>query len=163
MAKEFNLIQIHLSDGPPIKQMRVMPNVAVVSRQVVKQADGITGWKLQVNIENDRWASFYIADSEPEALANPEIPDCTIFLNEIQVIQFVDLCDRGGVDVGSICRTCGDRGLILHIYPRGGNSPPGNMYMGCPDCEQGRHNLAAYDREMNQRYEEMNQRWKDIK
>jgi hypothetical protein len=39
------------------------------------------------------------------------------------------------------CTTCGGDGRILVFYARGPASPPGNHWVGCPDCEAGR----AYD------------------
>lgn len=137
MATKFNLIPVGLNEGFPIKQ-GIMHRVAVANREIVKREDRMAGWKLQVNVEDDQWVSFYVADSEPQSLANPDLPDCTVFLNNNNIAQFAEICDRAGVDVGSVCRTCGDRGMVLQWYDRGANSPPGNMYVGCPDCEQGR-------------------------
>lgn len=48
------------------------------------------------------------------------------------------------------CGTCNDEGKILHFYSRGPSSPPGNAFIGCPDCEKGRAYAAAIENEMKE-------------
>lgn len=42
------------------------------------------------------------------------------------------------------CVTCDGEARILAFFDRGPESPPGNHWIGCPDCEAGR----AYDEKL---------------
>ena len=48
----------------------------------------------------------------------------------------------------TICPTCKDERRILNFYSRGQNSPPGNQYVGCPDCAPGRAYEASIQAEL---------------
>lgn len=91
MAQRFVLVPV--GSGDPIKQAEVL-TVAVANRVH-------DGFKLQVNVEDDQWVSFYISDQEPESLKNPHLPDCTVFvLSDGSLSEFAALCGRVDVSVG---------------------------------------------------------------
>jgi hypothetical protein len=48
----------------------------------------------------------------------------------------------------TICGTCRDEGRILAMWDRPGG-PPGNGYVGCPDCEAGRKYTEAMQAEFS--------------
>jgi hypothetical protein len=50
------------------------------------------------------------------------------------------MTDQTGKNQTAACLTCNGTGRILAVWDRAGG-PPGNGYIGCPDCAAG----AAYD------------------
>jgi hypothetical protein len=46
-------------------------------------------------------------------------------------------------DDHDLCKTCGGVGYVLHLIDRAGPAP-GNMFLGCDDCPEGRKNTAEY-------------------
>ena len=49
------------------------------------------------------------------------------------------------------CPTCNDEGKVLSFYSRGPSSPPGNAYVGCPDCIKVQEYDMAIQHEMDER------------
>jgi len=56
------------------------------------------------------------------------------------------------------CATCQDSGKVLAMWERPGG-PPGNGYVGCPDCPAGHTYNEAIKREVEEALSKANSNW----